>query len=106
MPLLLICTPAPCDEDWILTIATRFLGADTVGPVAGLAWLRGGRVAARLLSQLGNSRGQALTATGSHSLPALQVPLRLNQKNTGTAFRRCLFELVLTTNSHGAGGGT
>ena len=85
MPLLLIRTPAPWDEDWILTIATRFLGADTVGPVAGLAWLR-------------PEQWLALTATGSHSLPALQVPLRLNQKNTGTAFRRCLY--------FGAGGGT
>ena len=38
----------------------------------GLAWLR-------------PERWPALTATGSHSLPALQVPFHINQKNTGIA---------------------
>ena len=59
---------------WMMRFELVFI-TNSPGAEDGTCPPAGGRVATRCMMRRGNSRGQALTATGSHSLPALQVQL-------------------------------
>ena len=64
---------------WMMRFELVFI-TNSPGAEDGTCPPAGGRVATRCMMRRGNSRGQALTATGSHSLPALQVPYLDKQK--------------------------